>query len=45
MADKFMLTIIDENGSKQWRVPKNAKRHALVAGSVVFTGLVVGALC
>ncbi|CRF40310.1 Membrane protein [Helicobacter ailurogastricus] len=37
-----MLTIIDENGSKQWRVPKNAKRHALVAGSVVLTGLVVG---
>ncbi|BEG56341.1 ToxR-activated protein TagE [Helicobacter sp. NHP21005] len=44
MADKFMLTIIDENGSRQWRVPKNAKRHALVAGALVLAVLIVGGL-
>ncbi|BCZ16746.1 ToxR-activated protein TagE [Helicobacter sp. NHP19-003] len=44
MADKFMLTIIDENGSRQWRVPKNAKRHALVAGAIVLAVLIVGGL-
>ncbi|WP_053829714.1 M23 family metallopeptidase [Helicobacter heilmannii] len=44
MADKFMLTIIDEGGSKQWRVSKNAKRHVLVAGVIVLAVLIVGGL-
>ncbi|BCZ18384.1 ToxR-activated protein TagE [Helicobacter sp. NHP19-012] len=44
MADKFMLTIIDENGSRQWRVPRNAKKHALIAVAVVLMVLLGGGL-
>ncbi|WP_104750003.1 M23 family metallopeptidase [Helicobacter cynogastricus] len=42
MQNKLVLTIIDESGSKQLKLSKNAKLYALVVFLVILMGVVIG---
>lgn len=42
MHDKFVLTIIDENGSKQLRLSRRIKRHLLLGAALILIGMVAG---
>ncbi|WP_281747316.1 M23 family metallopeptidase [Helicobacter suis] len=42
MPDKFVLTIIDENGSKQLRLSRHVKRHVLLITMLVIGLLLAG---
>ncbi|WP_104740350.1 M23 family metallopeptidase [Helicobacter bizzozeronii] len=42
MHDKLVLTIIDENGSKQLRLSKKIKRHLFLGALLVVAGMVAG---